>query len=98
MVKEYLRQSAILLKKTGQNEFGESLFSSSAINVRWENRTKVIRDSKGQEVVSEARFFCLEEVRPGDKIEFSGRKWEIVSVAESVDLNGATMYRVAYCK
>ncbi|AVX21599.1 hypothetical protein SAMN02745885_01652 [Carboxydocella sporoproducens DSM 16521] len=98
MVKEYLRQSAILLKKTGQNEFGESLFSSLAINVRWENRIKVIRDSRGQEVVSEARFFCLEEVKPGDKIEYASRRWEIVSVTESVDLNGAIMYRVAYCK
>lgn len=98
MVKEYLRQTAILLKKIGQNHFGESLFSSFAINVRYENRIKIISDIRGQEIVSEARFFCLEEVNPGDEIEYGGRRWEVVSVLDAVDLNGDIMYRVAYCK
>jgi len=31
--------------------------------------------------VSEARVFCVEAVKPGDELEFDGRRWPVIAVS-----------------
>jgi hypothetical protein len=40
-----------------------------------------VRDNQGREVVSEARVFCIEAVKPGDELEFDGRRWPVIAVS-----------------
>lgn len=97
MIADYLNQTATLKKVTGYNEFAEPITESKVIQVRWEGKRRLVRDNQGQEVVSEARFFCLEEVQPGDIIEYGGKEWPVITVSEVPDLDGRVIYREAAC-
>jgi len=67
-----------------------------SIPVRWEGKRRLVRDSQGREVISEARFFCLEKVKPDDIAEYNGHEWPVITVSEIVDLDGnISHYEVA---
>ena len=86
MIKCYLNQTAIWHYATGQmNEYGEPSTSSKTIKVRWEGKRRLVRDNEGREVVSEARVFCIEAVKPGDELEFDGRRWPVIAVSTVPD-------------
>jgi hypothetical protein len=93
MIEGYLNQRAVWKRKTGSNEYGEPTTSSKTISVRWEGKRRLVRDNQGQEVVSEARVFCIEPVKPGDELEFDGRRWPVIAVSMVPDLNGKECYR-----
>lgn len=97
MISDYLNQSATLKKVTGYNEFAEPITTSQTIKVRWESKRRLVRDKQGQEVISEARFFCLEDVQPGDVIEYGGKEWTVITVSEVPDLDGNIVYREVAC-
>lgn len=88
MIRDYLNQTATWHYVTGQNSYGEPTFDSKAINVRWEGRRRLVRDVSGQEVVSEARVFCVEAIKPGDKLELDGREWPVIAVSTVPGLDG----------
>ncbi len=92
MIEGYLSQQAVLLRCTGVNEYGESITIPLPIQVRWQAITRLVRDTQGKEVVSEAKCFCTEVVQIGDSIRFAGRDWPVISVVERVDLSGSTMF------
>ena len=89
MIKDYLNQTATWHCATGQNEYGEPVTSSKTIKVRWEGKRRLVRDNQGREVVSEARVFCVEPVKPGDILEHGGRKWPVIAVSCVPGLNVA---------
>ena len=93
MIKDYLNQTAIWHYVTGQNEYGEPQTSSKPIKVRWEGKRRLVRDNEGREVVSEARVFCTEAVKPGDELEFDGRSWPVIAVSTVPDLGGKEAHR-----
>jgi len=93
MIKDYLNQTAIWHYVTGQNEYGEPSTSSKTIKVRWEGKRRLVRDNEGREVVSEARVFCTEAVKPGDELEFDGRSWPVIAVSTVPDLGGKEAHR-----
>jgi len=93
MIKDYLNQTAIWHYVTGQNEYGEPQTSSKTIKVRWEGRRRLVRNNEGREVVSEARVFCTEAVKPGDELEFDGRRWPVIAVSNVPDLCGKEAFR-----
>ncbi|MCL6611181.1 MAG: hypothetical protein K6T66_06550 [Peptococcaceae bacterium] len=97
MITDYLNQTAAWKRVTGLNEYGEPITESQTIKVLWEGKRRLVRDKQGQEVVSEARFFCLEDVQPGDMVEYGGREWPVIAVTEVPDLNGQVIYREAAC-
>ncbi|SMB97782.1 hypothetical protein SAMN00808754_1943 [Thermanaeromonas toyohensis ToBE] len=97
MIADYLNQTATWKRTVGLNEYGEPITTSQTIKVRWEGKRRLVRDRQGQEVVSEARFFCLEEVQPGDIVEYGGREWPIIAVTEIPDLDGNIIYREVAC-
>ena len=94
MITGYLNQTAIWHYSTGQmNEYGEPEFGSKTIKVRWEGKRRLVRDNEGREVVSEARVFCTEAVKPGDILEHGGREWPVIAVSVIPDLNGKESHR-----
>lgn len=97
MITDYLNQSVVWKKVTGVNEFGEPVTVSQTIKARYESKRKLVRDRTGQEVVSEARFYCLQAVQAGDLIDRDGRDWPIIAVTEFMDLDGTLVYRKADC-
>ena len=97
MIEGYLNQRAVWKRKTGSNEYGEPVTKQKTIKVRWEGKRRLVRDKQGQEVVSEALFFCMEDVQPGDIISFGGKEWTVITVSEIPDLDGQVIYREAAC-
>ena len=93
MIEGYLNQRAVWKRKTGSNEYGEPTTSSKTISVRWEGKRRLVRDNQGREVVSEARVFCIETVKPGDELEFDGRRWTVIAASTVPDLNGKEAHR-----
>ena len=93
MIKDYLNQTAIWHYVTGQNEYGEPQTSSKTIKVRWEGKRRLVRDNEGREVVSEARVFCIEPVKPGDILKYEDRDWPVISVSIVPGLDGSENHR-----
>lgn len=93
MIQDYLNQTATWHYVTGQNEFGEPTTDSKTINCRWEGKRRLVRDKDGQEVVSEARVFCVEAIKPGDELEYDGRSWPVIAVSVVPGLDGAESHK-----
>ena len=94
MIRSYLNQTATWHYSTGQmNEYGEPETGSKEIRVRWEGRRRLVRDNEGREVVSEARVFCTDPVKPGDELELDGRRWPVIAVSTVPDLDGKENHR-----
>lgn len=93
MIGSYLNQTAVWRRTVARNKYGEPVFAAPvSIAVRWEGRRRLVRDRRGQEVVSEARVFCLEAVQPGDILGYNSREWIVIAVSEVLDLDGAVRY------
>ena len=95
MIEGYLNQRAVWKRKTGSNEYGEPVTKQKTIKVRWEGKRRLVRDNEGREVVSEARVFCTDSVKPGDELEFDGRRWPVIAVSTVPDLDGKESHREA---
>jgi hypothetical protein len=93
MIEGYLNQGAVWKRVVGQNSYGEPEMKQKTISVRWEGKRRLVRDNQGREVVSEARVFCVEAVKPGDELEFDGRRWPVIAVSCVPGLDGAENHR-----
>jgi hypothetical protein len=93
MIEGYLNQRAVWKRITSQNEYGEPTFSSKTISVRWEGKRRLVRDNEGREVVSEARVFCVEAVKPGDILKYEDRDWPVIAVSTVPGLDGSESHR-----
>ena len=93
MIEGYLNQRAVWKRKTGSNEYGEPVTKQKTIKVRWEGKRRLVRDNEGREVVSEARVFCTEAVKPGDELEFGGCSWPVIAVSTVPDLDGKEAHK-----
>lgn len=94
MITPYLNQTAIWKRVTGRDVFGQPLIASTtSIPVRWEGKRRLVRNTEGEQVVSEARVYTTHPVQPGDILSFGGRDWPVIAVAEVPTLNGTTLYR-----
>lgn len=93
MIQDYLNQIATWKRVVGQNMYGEPETEEKGIKVRWEGKRRLVRDNEGQEVVSEARVFCIEPVQPGDLLEYAGREWPVIAVSTVPGLDGKENHR-----
>ena len=93
MIRDYLNQTAIWKRVVGQNMYGEPETEEKEIRVRWEGKRRLVRDNEGREVVSEARVFCVEPVKPGDILEHGGREWPVIAVSTVPGLDGKESHR-----
>lgn len=97
MIADYLNQTATWKRVVGYSPSTDPIYEEKQIRVRWEGKRRLVRNKQGQEVVSEARFFCLEEVQPGDVIEYGSKEWSVIAVSEVPDLDGNVIYREVAC-
>ena len=93
MIEGYLNQRVVWKRKTGSNEYGEPVTKQKSIKVRWEGKRRLVRDNEGREVVSEARVFCIEPVKPGDILKYEDRDWPVISVSIVPGLDGSESHR-----
>lgn len=93
MITGYLNQTATWKRVVGLNMYGEPEMEEQEIKVRWEGKRRLVRDKEGREVVSEARVFCTEAVKPGDALEYDGRSWPVIAVSTVSGLDGAESHR-----
>ena len=93
MIQDYISQTATWKRVIGQNMYGEPDFDTKEIKVRWEGKRRLVRDNEGREVVPEARVFCTEAVKPGDELEFDGRRWPVIAVSTVPGLDGKESHR-----
>ena len=93
MIRRYLNQTAVWKYVIGQNMYGEPETEEKEIRVRWEGKRRLVRDNEGREVVSEARVFCVEPVKPGDILEHGGREWPVIAVSTVPGLDGKESHR-----
>jgi len=93
MIQDYLNQTATWKRVVGQNMYGEPKTEEKEIKVRWEGKRRLVRDNEGREVVSEARVFCVEPVKPGDLLEYAGREWPVIAVSTVPGLDGIDNHR-----
>ena len=93
MIEGYLNQRAVWKRVVGQNMYGEPVTKQKTIKVRWEGKRRLVRDNEGREVVSEARVFCVEPVKPGDILEHGGREWPVIAVSTVPGLDGKEIHR-----
>ena len=93
MIEGYLNQRAVWKRTIGSNEYGEPVTKQKTIKVRWEGKRRLVRDNEGREVVSEARVFCVEPVKPGDILEHGGREWPVIAVSTVPGLDGSASHR-----
>jgi hypothetical protein len=93
MIRNYLNQTATWKRVIGQNMYGEPETEEKEIKVRWEGKRRLVRDNEGREVVSEARVFCIEPVKPGDILKYEDRDWPVISVSIVPGLDGSESHR-----
>jgi len=88
MLREYLNQITTLKTVVGKDKYNKPTTTEKTINIRWENKRRLIRNSQGKEVVSEAIIFTQEQVKPEDILVWQNRSWEIIGVSDIVDIDG----------
>jgi len=92
MVREYLNQTATLKTVIGLSGYGKPITEDKEIPCRFEMKRKLVRDRQGNEVVSEATMYCIEPVKPEDRVVYNGQEYTVISVLEVVDLDGNIVY------
>ncbi|HHW26248.1 MAG TPA: hypothetical protein GXX23_02780 [Firmicutes bacterium] len=94
MIHGYLNQTAKWKKMTSSDGYPpQPEEPGTEIKVRWEGKRRLVRNAQGVEVVSEARVFCVEDIKPGDVLEYGGRDWPVIAVSETPGLDGKAMFR-----
>lgn len=89
MITSYMNQSAVLKVKGSVDEFNQPTYAADVtIDCRIDYARKMVRNSTGQEIVSEATLFTTTRVRPDDVIVFDGTNWTVLVVADQAGLSG----------
>ena len=81
-------KSVVWKSITGNDKYGKPITTDTTILVWWEGGRRLVRDSQGKEVVSEARLFTDYAIKAGDFINPGDRDWEVLAVSEKPDLSG----------
>lgn len=94
MIEGTLNQEAIWKQATGNNGYESTYAEPVAIKVRWEDKKRLIRNKRGEEVESIARVFCKREVEEGDVLEYEGKAWPVLDAEKPTGLDGKVLYRI----
>ena len=93
MLTDYSNQSMTWGKRSATpNTYNEYTYTDSTIAGRKETGFKLIRNARGEEVVSSARVYTESVIKSGDLIDGS----IVIAVIEAIDLDGTALHCVAY--
>jgi hypothetical protein len=92
VLSDYTKQSIILKTKGAVNGANEATYTPNTIRGRLQYKRKLIRNTQGQEVVSEAQLFTEHAVSLDDRVTIDGADWPVLDVQKTVDLDGAVQW------
>ncbi|MGF9711719.1 hypothetical protein [Paenibacillus naphthalenovorans] len=93
MIDLYANQTVIWKKKLSVNDYNEPDYDSgSQIDCRLEYKRKMVRDTEGQEVLSESAVYTETAVKIGDVIIIDGIDWNVISSNPQYDLFGEIVF------
>ena len=85
----YVRQQVERLPCTGTNKNGASAYGPVVREmVRWEDVRRLVRNTAGESVVSEALVYTETRPDPRDKYRMDGYDWPIIRIATMRDIAG----------
>ena len=97
MITDYLNQTAAWAVRTGKDGYGQPTYAAATnINCRWEDKQRLIRNSQGAEIVSQATCYCIENVKEYDQLTYDGRVYIVLSVADQPLMDGTINHREVY--
>lgn len=98
MIQTYLNQSTTWFAKTGNDSYGKPTYGATgvAIKCRWEDKFQLIRNPQGNEVVSKAVCYCVENVCENDKLVYNTKSYTVLSVTDQPWLGGTISHREVY--
>lgn len=93
MFSTYL-QDKVVVQTATTDKWGSSTYSSKTVKARVEYKTRLVRDSLGEQVVSAARvyFKASQSLSYGSRIQFDGRAHDIISIGKIKDFKTRTVY------
>jgi len=92
----YLNQTASLKVRTGHDGYDPVYANPVTIAVRWESKRSLVRNTQGEQVVSEAKVFTEASINPSDVLTYGGRDWPVITVSDVTDLDGNVSHREVY--
>jgi hypothetical protein len=92
MISSYLNQTITLKVKRAVNAYNEPTYTSSNVKARFEYKRKLVRNSLGESVISEATCFTQTVIKVGDVITYDSIDWVVIGVNSTVELDGSVCY------
>jgi hypothetical protein len=87
MINAYMNDD-ITLKVASLDTWGRATYTEVAIKGRFEYRTKMIRNIKGQQVVSMAKVYLASRALDhADKIVYGGKEYSILNIEQVKDFS-----------
>jgi len=88
--------------RTGIKDNGAAIYSPAApedptiIKGRVEASRRLVRNEKGEQVISQAYVMTTASVELGDVLVWQGREWPVLTVDIATGLLGAELHREVY--
>lgn len=96
MLEYYANQSITLKQKGAINAFNEPTYTTVTIQGRAQYKRKIVRNTQGQEVLSESQIFTASAVVSDDLIVIDGIDYPVISVEKIADLDGVILWYEVY--
>lgn len=87
-VDRFMNQDITIKNNFSTNKYNESTYNTSTIKGRFEYDRKLIKNSLGEEKISEAVLYTKSAINPDDVIHFDNIDWEIMKVDNKIGLQG----------
>lgn len=89
MIGSYLNQSATLYRRIGVNPYNEPQYAEPVtIKCRYEYKNRIVRNTQGEQVPSDARFFTVEPIKSGDRIVIGEEDRTVITAGGQPGLSG----------
>lgn len=85
MISDYCNQSAIWKHITGHDKYTQPIYSQTNILVRKEQKTRLVRNKSGVQVISNTTLFTNVTVKVDDLID----DMVVIAVSDMAGLNGS---------
>lgn len=92
----YANQNITLKTKGAVDAFNQPTYTTSTIKGRMQHKHTMARNTQGQEVLSEAQVFTKSVVIEGDLIMDGLTYFPVITVENTVGLDGAVMWYEVY--
>lgn len=102
MLELYANQEFGWRHRTGTKDNGTAIFNPArpaaplTVKGRIDYKRRLIRNEKGEQVVSEARVLTMSAVDVGDIVVIGGREWPVLKAGPEFGLLGEELHREVF--